>query len=403
MSKNNSKNGNADEPELRLADEEDLEVIPLKVENRRNPVDKDSGEEEFGLEIVSLISETNSVVDQKKKPVLFQNNVFVDEVDQDQIGILGKSFRSKDLSEDDISEVEPLPELEDKWIQDEERQPNQRLLKRAILVVILLLMTAGTWALLNLGKTEIAGDSQDEKLRSEESERNYYQNRLSIKECVQRYVEANSMEERAQFCRDSKSTLVKMKSYYRSQRPFVTYQFKEIAESFEVKFLEKEVTLVAAKVSKLEQETEDDLTKNLLIEKQEDGSHLIDWETAVSYQPNDWAKFRESRSTEPQVFRVEVEERLDHGPYLYEYSDDRKYHAYKVKIRGDDENFLLAYAKLDSEVNEKINRIVLKGGEESIKPKFIAPMMLKLVYPKDAQTDQCVEIIEVISDTWFLP
>lgn len=411
---NEFDNDSTVKPEQHLSDGKETDAILLKPEQVKKADNKESGEEGFGVELVTMISEISSVVDKDKKTVLFQNNALVDRMENDLTSDLGKSFRSKDLSEADLTEREFMPELEDQWIQNQHRKPNQIWLKRIITIGVILLMSAGCWALMNLGNDEVSKkelaqlevieDTKEVELSRAERAIEYDRDQVSIFKSIKGYLEASSIEERAKFCRYPEATRTKMQDFYNSKRPFITYQFQEVAETFDIKVLGKEVTVAAARVNNIDKETEEKFqTENLLLEKQEDGSHLIDWETAVGYQPNDWAKFRESRSTEPHVFRVEVEERIDHGPYLYDYGDDIKYQAYKIKIRGDSENYLLAYAKIGSEVTEKINGIVLKDRVKSSRPKFIAPMILKVVFPKNAESDQCVEIIEVVSDTWFLP
>jgi hypothetical protein len=414
MSMNEFDNDSTVKPEQRLSDGKESDAILLKLEQAKKADNKESGEEGFGVELVTMISEISSVVDKNKKTVLFQNNALVDRMENDLTSDLGKSFRSKDLSEADLAEREFMPELEDQWIQNEHRAQNLIGLKRVITVGILLLMSAGIWALINLDNEDASSAIITELdlikatpeivVSKEERAKQYEQDQVSIASSVKGFLEASDVEERAKFCRNPEATLSKMQGYYIKDRLFTIYQFHEIVESFNVRVLGKDVSIVKALVNNLDEDAEEKFqTENLLLERQEDGSHHVDWETAVGYQPNDWAKFRLSRSTEPQVFRVEVEERIDHGPYLYDYGDDRKYEAYKIKIRGDSENFLLAYAKIGSEVNEKINGIVLKDRLKNSRPKFIAPMILKVVFPKNAESDQCVEIIEVVSDTWFLP
>jgi|GEM_PF-1651224 len=409
MNNKKSKGNNTSEAELRLADEEELEVIPLVVDEAAKASTIEGEAENIGVELVTMIAETGSVSDLNKKVTLYQNNVLVDRVEHDKDDELGKSFRSKELSEADLSERERMPTLEDQWIEDGSNSNNVSWVKRFIMVGGVFAMTAGIWAFINLGEDEVVKEERARELKemaltSAQSDAEYSQNKVNVTECVKSYLEATSIEERAKYCRNPESTLRKMTEYYNNELTFDTYHFEGVAKSSEMRMLDKEVTIVAANVSSHSGGTGvEKKPKSFLLEKQEDGTYLVDWETAVVYQPADWSAFVASRNTEPHVFRVEAKESINYGPYLYGFSDDNKYQAYRIGIRGDEEKYLIGYAKKDSGVDEKMKMLVLKKNSNKRKSKVTAPMMLKLIFPNDAQSDQCVEITEVISDSWFLP
>ncbi len=407
MSIKKSKKNSTTEVELHLADEEELEVLPLTVDEAAEVSTNE--DEDFGVELVRMIAESGSASDRNQKVPLYENDALVDRVEHDKDDGLGRSFRSKDLSEADISEREIMPTIEEQWIQDGSNSPNVSWVKRFMIVGGGLAMTAGIWAFINLGdeelnKEERARELKDMALMSAQSDVEYSQNKVNVSECIKNYLQATSIEERAKYCRNPELTLRKMTGYYNKELTFDTYHFEGVAESFQIRELDNEVTIAAANVSNhsggmgVEKKPQ-----NLLLVKQEDGSYLIDWETAVAYQPDDWSAFVASKSTDPHVFRVEARERINIGPYLYKFSDDSKYQAYRIGIRGDLDKYLIGYAKKDSEVDKRMKMLVLKKGENTKKSKIKAPMILKLVFPEDSLSDQCVEIIEVLSDSWFLP
>lgn len=408
MRTNKSRGKITTEAELRLADEEMIAVQPLSANQAAKASTNEGGEEDFGVELVTMIAEIDSVSDLKKVP-LYQSDALTERVEHDKDDELGKSFRSKDLSEDDLSEREIMPTLEEQWILDGSNHPNVSWVKCFIIVGFLLVMTAGIWSLINLGEQEVdkeerIREAKEMALMSVQSDAEYIQNKVNVSECIKNYLEATSIEERAKYCRNPEATLRIMKKYYSSELTFDTYHFEGVIESSSMSVGGKEVTIASANVSS--QSGGDGVEKkppSLLLEKQEDGTYRIDWETAVVYQAADWSAFVTSKNTEPHVFRVEAKERIDIGPYLYEFSDDKKYQAYRIGIRGDNKKYLIGYAKKDSEVDKIMKKLVLKESNNKRKSKIRAPMMLKLVFPKDAQSDQCVEIIEVTSDSWFLP
>ncbi|MGJ8657986.1 MAG: hypothetical protein ACSHX6_16180 [Akkermansiaceae bacterium] len=372
--------------ELRLADDDVVEVLPLSVDE---------------------VEDVGELVEPQKVK-LFESDVLVDRVEHDNDDELGKSFRSKELNESDLTARENMPTLEDQWVEDRSNSSNVSWVNRFIIVGILLVVAAGIWAFTNLSKEEIIKEQREKELKelvlqSEENDAAHARNEANIEECVKGYLEATTIEERAKWCRHSEETLLKMTKHYDHELTFANHHFEGILKSSVIDILKDEVTIISAKVSSMSGEmTQQDKPKMLLLEKQDDGSYRVDWETAVIYQPSDWDKFVESRSSEPHVFRIEAKDRIDYGPYLYAFSDDNKFQAYRISLRDEAEKFLIGYAEKDSDVDKKLKRLVKKSGNKKAKKEPVS-LTLKVAYPKDAESDQCVEILEVVSETWFVP
>jgi hypothetical protein len=406
--KKSKDNNSMDESEFCSTNEEVPEVLPL-AEDEAVKDATNSGGEEIGAGLVTMIAELDSVSGLTQKGELYQNDVLVDRLEHDKDDALGKSFRSKDLSEVDLSEREIMPTLEDQWIQDESNSATVSWVKWFILLGVLLAMSAGIWAFINLSGEEVdkgekAQEIKEIALVSVQSDIDDAQNKANVSECVKNYLEATTIEERSKYCRNQESTLRKMTKFYANELIFDIYHFEGIAKSSEIRMQDKEITIVSANISSQSGGTGvGNKPKNLLLEKQEDGTYLVDWETAVVYQPADWNAFVASRSTEVHVFRLEARERINYGPYLYHFSDDNIYQAYRIAIRGNAEKYLIGYTKKGSEVDKIMKRLTLIKGNKNTGSKMTVPMMLKLVFPKGAQSDQCVEILEVVSDSWFLP
>ena len=408
MKNKKSKNNSTDESEFCSSNEELPEVLPLTEDEAvKNPTN--SGGEEIGAELVTIIAELDSASDLIQRGELYQNDVLVARLEHNKDDTLGKSFRSKELSEVDLSEREIMPTLEDQWIQDESNSATVSWVKWFILLGILLAMSAGIWAFINLSgeeadRGEKAQEIKEIALVSVQSDIDDAQNIANVSACVKNYLEATSIEERAKYCRNQESTLRKMTKSYGNELIFDIYHFEGISKSSEIRMEDKEITIVSANISSQSGGTGvENKPKNLLLEKQEDGTYLVDWDTAVVYQPADWNAFIADRNTEAHVFRLEARERINYGPYLYEFRDDNIYQAYRISIRGNAEKYLIGYTKKGSEVDEIMKSLTLVKGNKNTGSRMTVPMMLKLVFPKGAQSDQCVEILEVVSDSWFLP
>lgn len=407
MKNKKSKNNSTDESEFCSSNEELPEVLPLTEDEAvKNPTN--SGGEEIGAELVTIIAELDSASDLIQRGELYQNDVLVARLEHNKDDTLGKSFRSKELSEVDLSEREIMPTLEDQWIQDESNSATVSWVKWFILLGILLAMSAGIWAFINLSgeeadRGEKAQEIKEIALVSVQSDIDDAQNIANVSACVKNYLEATSIEERAKYCRNQESTLRKMTKSYGNELIFDIYHFEGISKSSEIRMEDKEITIVSANISSQSGGTGvENKPKNLLLEKQEDGTYLVDWDTAVVYQPADWNAFIADRNTEAHVFRLEARERINYGPYLYEFRDDNIYQAYRISIRGNAEKYLIGYTKKGSEVDEIMKSLTLVKGNKNTGSRMTVPMMLKLVFPEGALSDQCVEITEVISDSWFL-
>ena len=407
MKNKKSKNNSTDESEFCSSNEELPEVLPLTEDEAvKNPTN--SGGEEIGAELVTIIAELDSASDLIQRGELYQNDVLVARLEHNKDDTLGKSFRSKELSEVDLSEREVMPTLEDQWIQDESNSATVSWVKWFILLGILLAMSAGIWAFINLSgeeadRGEKAQEIKEIALVSVQSDIDDAQNIANVSACVKNYLEATSIEERAKYCRNQESTLRKMTKSYGNELIFDIYHFEGISKSSEIRMEDKEITIVSANISSQSGGTGvENKPKSLLLEKQEDGTYLVDWDTAVVYQPADWNAFIADRNTEAHVFRLEARERINYGPYLYEFRDDNIYQAYRISIRGNAEKYLIGYTKKGSEVDEIMKSLTLVKGNKNTGSRMTVPMMLKLVFPEGALSDQCVEITEVISDSWFL-
>ncbi len=407
MSDKKSKMTVKSNTELRLAAEEEVkvEILALPVEEN---IENHDDASEFGVELVQTISDSESNSDQKKIN-LFQSDALVDRIEKNIDDDLGKSFRSRELTEVDLSEREIMPTLEDSWVQEKSSKSNVSWVNRFIVVGVLLILAAGVWALISLDKEEITKEQRDKELKeiiisAEEQKAADARDRINLEKCVKAYLEATTIEERAKWCRDPKGTLLKMTDYYKNKLTFNNYRFESFVMTSDSNLGGKNLVIVGVNVSDdAGRSATQKKPKSLLLEKQEDGEYLVDWDTAVVYQPSDWDSFIQNKSEEPHVFRLEARERIDYGPYLYQFSDDSEYQAYRISVRGEAAKYLIGYAKKDSAIDVKMKALLLKDNKSSRSKKKIVPMVLKLVYPKDAASEQCVEIIEIVSETWFIP
>ena len=372
----NLKEKSKPKAELRLSEDEEIEV--LQVEDDLDVSEPESDEDDDGESVK-----------------LFESSVFLNNEKEDT----GKSFRSKELSEDDLSERDLMPSLEDQWVRGDKNIGSTGWLKRSIVIGALVVGAAVIWAFTNIEKEPYSKEKREKELArlellSQEEDAARAQDMRNIINCVKNYIESTTIEEQAKWSRNPKTTLDKMVSHYSDQLTFSIYHFEGIKTQNIFYVDDVEMVMVVVEVSSLSGDLlANDIEKSLLLERQPDGTYLVDWETAAIYQPTDWQSFVKNMDTNPGIFRLDVVNRNDYGPYLYNFSEDNKYQAYRVSIK-DDDNFLIAYARKDSDIDLMIKSLFTD--------KKIIPLTLKLRFPENATTDQCVEITEIVSKSWFV-
>jgi len=353
---------------------------------------------------------------QRKKNTLLERNALAAKDSRGESIKVGKGFRTNDLSEQDLKEQEatPTPEeqIEDGWSQQEQQHYIKTRLGQATMIVLSLLLTAGIWAFLNLPEEEAtiikqrAQEIAHQKHEVAKIAEQKSQQAANVKLCVKNYLEARNKEDRAVWCRNPAVTLFKMTQHQNRGNTFKRYQFTGELEFSEVDLDGRPMILANAQCLSDAKEAEQEIERTpLLLEAQTNGSYGVDWETAVVYQPDDWDLFISTRSSEPQTFRVEVIDRNNQGPYLNQFSDDHTFQAYRINIRDNPDKYLIAYAKKDSAIDLKLKETleIDVTKKNTAASRFSAPMILKLAYPTETDSEQCVEIVEIISAIWFKP
>lgn len=359
---------------------------------------------------VKLLTDEDAYIheDQSEGVVIYETDL-LENVGEYSTPEVGKSFRSNELSEDDLKKRESTPAMEDEWEEGSDHSSHISWIKQLVILGVFIAITTTVWAFVKLSLVDDVSEQRDEEFKnkalvSEKALVDASQDKANIIACVKQYLESTSLEERANICRDPETVLRKMTQHYSNELTFDAYHFEEVLHIINKKTKDMVITMVAANATRSGGEADSGKeVKNLLLVKQDDGSYLVDWETSVTFQPSDWKSFVANKSTEPHVFRAEVRERVLRGPYLYEFSDDAIYQAYRISLRTKPEEFLLGYAKKDSEVDRRLKKQLSKKSRSAKKHEVIAPMIIKVAFPANSQSDQCVEIIEVISDMWFIP
>lgn len=131
---------------------------------------------------------------------------------------------------------------------------------------------------------------------------------------------------------------------------------------------------------------------NLVIEIDEEGNPLVDWETLVCDQPMPWDEFAIKRPAGKSLdFRVYVERDIF---FSHEFADSERWLCFRLTALGSEET-LFGYVKVDSVEGQEILQLIdANDGRKT-------SMILRLGIPEGLQSRRGVMIEKVISPRWI--
>lgn len=132
----------------------------------------------------------------------------------------------------------------------------------------------------------------------------------------------------------------------------------------------------------------DDEHSFVAVQLMEDGNYKVDWETSSGYQPYSFVELTEQRPTEPFELRLTVE-----ASDFYNFGfDEETYFSFRGTFLGQDAGLYLYGRRDQPDVRQLSN--TLKVRENS-------GVIAKVRYPVNAASENQVELLEVISQSWF--
>jgi len=136
---------------------------------------------------------------------------------------------------------------------------------------------------------------------------------------------------------------------------------------------------------------DDGTKKNFIIQADEEGEALVDWETAVNYQPMPWDEYATKRPVgSPLDFRVYLE---PDSLFSHEFRDSAKWDCYLLTAL-DSEEMLFGYVKSDSPTAQ-----LLRMWFQRV-PSQRASMILRLSIPEGLTSPRGVVIDHALSVRW---
>ena len=206
-----------------------------------------------------------------------------------------------------------------------------------------------------------------------------------IERQLRAWFSAGSVDLLAGMVRHSERVLPLMKEYYRD-KPVFSAKLKSI-KVMQPLTLDNRGNFWMASVV-----LEDNRTRNLIVEIDEDGRPRVDWETFVCHQPMSWDEFVTQRPTGSSMdFRVYVER---DSFYSHEFADSDQWTSFRLTAL-DSEETLFGYAHAGSDESKAIEQLIRQN------PAGRATLILRLSIPEGLASRRGAVIEKLVNARWL--
>ena len=324
-------------------------------------------------------------IDPKQQPMNLPNTQ--DSHKHEELSNLPKTVNAQYFQQ----QVSEENHVENEWGQEvSEVQGGRRKLFAGVLVLAVFFLGCAVWALVLMNSGEKSTLTESEPASTGLS----FDEKLEIRNTtIAEYLAAATLKEKARYVRDPERVLPLMTEYYKTF-PLVPEQIRERLVESPVMGKEGILWRVRARDKDIHGSI------YLLVETQEDGTSLVDWETDVVYQPSSWSAFKATKSTDAHVFRARVQTAQLDGFHGFEFSEYNKFRCFKVTLPGSDD-YLWAYTEIGSKEDAKMVNLITSGGRRNINAKHVALVVLELRYPENGQSARCVHLSRLVQAGWL--
>lgn len=283
----------------------------------------------------------------------------------------------------------PSPELLEKAWGDEVQ--NAKPVAWGWFVILAVTMAAATvWSLYKVEKSEkqnlhIEGEAKSIVSQKEENEREAARLIDRMEALLRSFYNATSIEAMLPLVRHPERVRPLMENHY-GKNPLPLVRLRSI-HSLNALTVGSSAKFWTASVNQSE-----GVVKNILIEVDDTGNPLIDWEAYVCYQPLSWDDYIKHRPSGASLdFRVSAK---PDNFFSHEFKSASQWICLQLNAPGSEE-YLYGYAKTDSEVAAQIAALIAKngGGETS--------MILRLRFPENIQSKRGVIVEKLVAKQWF--
>lgn len=134
-----------------------------------------------------------------------------------------------------------------------------------------------------------------------------------------------------------------------------------------------------------------------------DGEVRLDWESFVGHGTMDWLAFQKSRTSEEVILRAHVS--VD-DYFNYEFTDAARYLSFRLKS-ADGKVSINGFTLRDSAVAIALEKALETAAREKTPASLAsgrvwAPLVVKVQFPPEANSDHCVLLTRLMDDKWLL-
>lgn len=141
--------------------------------------------------------------------------------------------------------------------------------------------------------------------------------------------------------------------------------------------------------------------------RDEKGIVRVDWESYVGYSATPMKDFREKRPDQGVNMRVLASADIY---YNYEFSDSKKFLSVRLR-NADGTESVNGFCEMGGRVASAITaqlaaaetRAAAKKAEDPATKRVWVPVIVKVRFPTKAQSDHCVELVDLLHDRWLAP
>lgn len=207
----------------------------------------------------------------------------------------------------------------------------------------------------------------------------------SIESSLFAYFSASNIDEKASVVRHPERVLPLMRDHY-SRHPFLRHS-DPVIETL------RPLTLgIHGNFWLANMQLPDGTKQNLIVQTNDEEKPLIDWETAVNYQPMAWDEYVQTRPKGTSMdFRVYL---TPDNLYSHEFRDSEAWDCYMLTAHNSEE-ILFGYVRSDSPSAELFRTWFERH------PNQRAPMILRLTLPENITSPSGVVIEHALSVRWI--
>ncbi|MGV3659916.1 MAG: hypothetical protein ACO1TE_07020 [Prosthecobacter sp.] len=134
-------------------------------------------------------------------------------------------------------------------------------------------------------------------------------------------------------------------------------------------------------------------TLEVAMRRGNEGRYLVDWESLVGYGEMAFAALREKRPAKPVVLRVFARQ---FEYYNFEFSDAAKYYCVKLSSENGEQS-IYGYVERGTALGDWLAANLATTG-----PSGAMGFTVKVAFPPNAESNQCVHLLQVVASRWIV-